>query len=269
MNVFFNEVYVNDWLLTFPKWAGIAIVVALLFLAIFPLFQGKRFRRLERATCKEGGEAISLGPSAPYWIALLAAICSAVRVFFRLLAIREMGDAFHCGIDLSKSVEYTFPFGVTLPIPLELAQSLELFAALWYVPFAAGILSTLLRLGIFRSPGAGFRYLVVQLLAANAMYWIYGTYMAFIVMPVAAILLFVVGYLLFGGAGRKAGDDGQRRREAEEERRREEEEYDKDHKVLDDGSWGGREITRHWDGWSDGDGNHYRENGDGSFTREN
>lgn len=285
MKMFFNEKFVNDWLLTLPRWEGIALgclfVITLAFLALFPLFQGKRFRKLDLATCKEGSEPLLFLSSLPYWISLFSAIVVSFRAYHgigpehvfglrNLLHPDEWPSCLHCGMDFSSIVDYSLPLGIACRIPQELAVCLDAFAKYWYIPMAASVLALLFRSIFFKSVGNALKYLLAMLVATNAVYWVYGTYLTFIVMPVMIFIVAIVAwsfwglFSLFKGGGSKREDSnddagGPPSDDAGGT-------PSDDTAVIDDGSWNGREIKEHWDGWYDSDGNRFEKNIDGSFS---
>lgn len=174
-----------NWFLACPWWVRYpvdAIVVLFLFYAAFlPIACVHRIDGLEQTTCKDGRKAFSLGPTTPYWISFWAALWCAYRA---AKAVAAGSNGIHFGLDLSDWIECVLPFGITFPFPAELAKGLRMFAAHWYIPFAVCAVSTLLRCRIFKSAGQGFKYFALQLIAANAIYWAYGLFVAFVVMPI-------------------------------------------------------------------------------------
>lgn len=193
-----NAFFVDTWLKTHLSWLAIPVGAGLwLLLAFFSFLLfgcGDSFGRLERQTCQDGKTKKSFGPDWPCTISVFLAWGVAVRA---AAALRVLRGSTHFGIDLSSFSVCSLPFGFSLHVLSELAACGGLFAKCWFVPVTLCLLSYFRRIRIFRSFGSGIRYLLVQMLAVNAVYWLYGLLLAFAVMPAfVGLFCFVKGIWL-------------------------------------------------------------------------
>jgi hypothetical protein len=180
MNAFFVDLFLKAHMKLWAYPVGAVLWMVAAFFSLFVFAYGDSFHNLERKTCREGKTKKSLGPDWPYVISIFMAFGFAVKVAATLWALR---GGMHFGIDVSNPSTCLLPMGLACRIPGELSICIRTFAICWYVPVALCLLSFLRRIGCFKSFAAGVRYLLTQLLAANAVYWLYGLALAIIVMP--------------------------------------------------------------------------------------
>lgn len=184
--MFHNAFYFDVWLHAHLKWwlaypLGAIVWIVLVFFAFFVFAYDDFFHKLELKTCKcDKAKKFTLGPDWPYVISVFAAWLFSVVTAVKLWNLR---NATHYGIDFSDLAECPLPWGSAFQIPSDVAMAVGVFARFWYAPVGLCAISTLLRIAAFVSLGRGLKYLAVQLVTVNAIYWLYGFALAFFVMP--------------------------------------------------------------------------------------
>lgn len=186
-----NQSTVWEWLTSFPTGVsivlGILLVLILAALSILPIEFIKFFNALERRTCKRGSFGVSMGtwPSwatlvATYWVAIPAAI-RLWKQHNRILPGGKPAPFTLIGIDLSNSAD--------------ISLYAHRFGRLWYVPILACAVVFLLRWGKFKTRRDAVKFLVFQLVFTNLLYWGYGFFLMFVLVPVVIALAVVGGAL--------------------------------------------------------------------------
>jgi hypothetical protein len=133
----------------------------------------------------------------------------------------------------------------------------------WEIPIILAAVAFVLRIWVFKGVFSAIAQFVTFTILAYATAAFFGPYYA--VVSLFVFLAFFLG--IFLSAKTSALTDIALRDKEREEQQRQEEEYNRTHKTLDDGTWGGTEIEDHGIfGWSDSAGNKYTENIDGTFS---
>ena len=210
---------IGIWLSQFDAWLAIALAILFLVLAVavgvVPVKMIKHFSDMDQRLCRDNSVKSPIG-DWPAWISFVAtlwvAVPGAFAVFRKHLQTQDVwkSSIFHAiGFDFSDPVPHSFLFGLCeMSIPSDFALYLDRFEKLWYVPILAVAVVFLLRMSKFRSPQAAIGFIVGELFLTNAIYWLYGGYLMFVLVPIVVTL----AVLIFGG-GSKGSDVPARQRE--------------------------------------------------------